>query len=101
MYFFHLCLLINLFTESGMMQQMHHNAMWCNGHKFHIKNLDDKKKTFDCGIATFFQVTNVSSRIDKNPSVSENMYYCYLEEIIDCEFNSFKIVLSQVKWYMI
>ena len=28
-YFSCLCLLIYLFTESGMIQLIHHNAMWC------------------------------------------------------------------------
>ena len=75
-YFSRLCLLIYLFTELGMMQLKHHNAMWCNGHKFCIKKLDDKRKTFDCGINVVFQVTNV-----------------YLEDIIECDFKSFKTVL--------
>ena len=75
--------------------------MWCNGRKFHIKKLDDKKKTSNCGINAIFQVTNVSSRSDKHPEVSENMYYGYLEDIIECDFNSFKIVMFEVKWYMI
>ena len=73
MYFFHLFILIYLFTESGMMQLIHHKAMWCNGHKFCIKMLDDKEKTSDCGITAVFQVTNVSSRSDKHPEVYENM----------------------------
>ena len=65
-----------------MMQLIHHNAMWCNGHKFCIKKLDDKRKKFDCGITVVFQVTNVASRSDRNPEVSENMYYGYLEDIL-------------------
>ena len=73
--------------------------MWCNGCKFHIKKLDDKKKTSDCGITVVFQVTNVSSRSDKHWQVYENLYYGYLEDIIECDFNSFKIVLFEVKWY--
>ena len=68
-----------------MMQLIHHKAMWSNGHKFRIKNLDDKKKTFDCGITAVFQVTNVSSISDKHPKVSENRYYGYLEDIIECD----------------
>jgi hypothetical protein len=28
-------------------------------------------------------------------------YYVYLEDIIQCDFNSFKIVLFEVKWYRI
>ena len=46
---------IYLFTDSGMMQLIHHNAMWCNGHKFRIKKLDDKRKTFDFGITAVFK----------------------------------------------
>ena len=99
MHFFRLFLLIYLFSDSGMMQLIHHKAMWCNGHKFRIKNLDDKKKTFNYGIIAVFQVTNVSSRSDKHPEVSENRYYGYLEDIIECDFNSFKVVLFEVKWY--
>ena len=66
-----------------MMQIIHHNSMWCNGHKFRIKKLDDKKKTFNCVITTVFQVTNVSSRSEKHPQVFENRYYGYLEDIIE------------------
>ena len=84
-----------------MMQLIHHKAMWSNGCKFCIKKLDDKKKTFDCGITVVFQVTNVSSRSDKHPEVYENRYYGSLEDIIECDFNSFKIVLFEVKWYRI
>ena len=45
--------------------------------------LDDKKKTFDCGIIAVFEVTNASSRSDKHPEVSKNRYYGYLEDIIE------------------
>ena len=82
-----------------MMQLIHHKDMWSNGHKFCIKNLDDKKKTFDCRIIAVFQVTNVFSIIDRNPEVSENRFYGYLEYILECDFNSFKVVLFEVKWY--
>ena len=84
-----------------MMQLIHHKAMWCNGHNFHIKKLDEKNNTYDCGIIVVFQVTNVSSRSNKFPKVYENKYYSYLEDIIECDFNSFKIVMFEVKWYRI
>ena len=83
------------------MQLIPHKDMWSNGHKFHIKKLDEKNNTYDCGITVFFQVTNVSSRSDKHSEVSENRYYGYLEDIIECDLNSFKIVLFEVKLYMI
>ena len=79
MYLFHLFLLRYLFTNSGMMQLVLHKAMCCNGRKFCIKTLDDKKKTSEYGITIVFQVTNVSSRSDKNPEVSKNRYYGYWE----------------------
>jgi len=79
----------------------HYKAMWCNGHKFHIKKLDEKMKNSDSGITLVFQVTNVSSRSYKHPKVFENWYYAYLEDIFECDFKSFLIGLLNVKWYMI
>ena len=57
------------------------------------------KKTSDCGIYVVFEVTNVSSRSDRHPELSENRYYGYLEDILQCDFKSFKVVLFVVKWY--
>ena len=84
---------------SGILQLKHHKAMWCNGRKFRIKKLDEKRKTSDCGITAVFEVTNVSSRSDRHPKFSKNLYYGYLEDILECDFKSFKIVLFDVKWY--
>jgi hypothetical protein len=46
-----------------------------------------------------FKVTNISSRSDRNLEETENRYCGHLEDIIECDFNSFKIVLFEVKWY--
>ena len=73
--------------------------MWYNGRKFHVKSVDDTKKTADSGINAMFQVTNVSSRSDKHPRLTENRYYGHLDDIIECDFKSFKIILFEVKWY--
>ena len=70
-----------------------------NGRKFRVKKVDDMKKTADSGITAVFQVTNVSSRSDKHPRLTKNRYYGYLEDIIECDFKSFKIILFEVKWY--
>jgi hypothetical protein len=83
----------------GILHLKHHKAMWYNGRKFRIKNLDDKKKTFDFVIIAFFQVINVSSRSCMHPTISENIYYRYLNDIIECDFNYFKLVMIKVKWY--
>jgi hypothetical protein len=56
---------------SGILQLKPHRAMWCNGRKFRIKQLDETKKNYDSGITAVFQVTNVSSRSDKRPRESE------------------------------
>ena len=68
--------------------------MWCNGWKYCIKKLDEMKKTSYCGISVVFEVTNASSRSDTHLEVSENRYYGYLEDIIQCDFKSFKAVLT-------
>ena len=72
-----------------------------NGRKFRVKKVDDTKKTTDSGIIAVFQVTNVSSRSNKHRRLTENRYYGYLEDIIECDFKSFKIILFEVKWYML
>jgi hypothetical protein len=73
--------------------------MWCSDHKFHIKKLDEKNKTSDCGINAVFQATNVSSRSERHPTVSENRYYGYLDDILECDFKSFKLLRFEFKWY--
>jgi hypothetical protein len=84
---------------SGILQLKDHKAMWCNGHKFGIKQLDETIKNSYSGITPVFQVTNVSSRSDIHPREYENKYYGFLNDIIECDFNSFKLVLFNVKWY--
>jgi hypothetical protein len=57
------------------------------------------EKNYDSGISAIFQVSNVSSRSDKQPGESENRYYGFLNDIIECDLNSFKLVLFDFKWY--
>ena len=90
--------LCNLFMYC-LLQVKHHKAMVCNGGRYQIKKLDETKKTSDSGVLAVFEVTNVSSKTDRHPEVSENRYYGYLEDIIQCDFKSSKVVLFIVKWY--
>ena len=83
----------------GLLQVKHHKAMWCNGRKFCIKKLDEKMKNSDSGIPVVFKVNNVSSRSDRHPREYENRYYGFLDDIFECDFNSFKLVMFNVKWY--
>ena len=81
------------------MQVKHHKAMWFNGRKYRTKQLDDRRKTCDSGITAIFQVTNISHRGDRHPVTSDLRYYGYLEDILDIDFKSFKVVLFKVRWY--
>ena len=63
------------------------------------KNWMKQRKHQILGFIPVFEVTNVSSRTGRHLEVSENRYYGYLEDIIQCDFNSFKVVLFIVKWY--
>lgn len=56
-------------------------------------------KTYDSGISLVFKVTNTSSRCDEHPQESKNKNYGYLDNIIECNFNSFKLFLFDVKRY--
>ena len=46
--------------------------MYFNGGRYQIKKLDETKKTSNSGIFVVFEVTNVSSRTDRHPEISEN-----------------------------
>ena len=83
----------------GILQLKHHKAMWYNGHKFCIKQLDDNRKTSNSAITAVFQVTDVSYRSDRHPQEYENRYYGVLDDIVECDFNSFKLVFLYVKCY--
>jgi hypothetical protein len=87
------------FLRIDILLLKHHKAMRCNGHKFRIKKLDDKNKSYDCGMIAVFHIANVSSRSDWRPTISKNRYYGYLNDIIECDLNSFKLVMFKVKWY--
>ena len=55
-----------------LLQVKNHKAMVYNGGRYHIKKLDETKKTSDSGVSAVFEVTNVSSRTDRHPEVLEN-----------------------------
>jgi len=61
--------------------------------------VDDTKKNVNSGIIAVFQVTNVFSRSYKHPRLTKNRYYGHLDDIIEWDFKSFKIILFEVKWY--
>ena len=73
--------------------------MGCNRHNFCIKRLDEKMKTYDNGITVVFQITNVFSKSDRHPKVIENRYYMFFDDILECDCNSFRLVLFSIKWY--
>ena len=73
--------------------------MYYHGYKFYTKKLDERKKTCDSGISVVFAVTDISSRTNIHPQRSKNRYYGILNDMLECEFNSFKIVLFFVKWF--
>ena len=44
-------------------------------------------------------MTNVSSRSDIHPEVSKNRYYGILDDILECDFKSFRLILFVILWY--
>ena len=44
-------------------------------------------------------MTNISSKNDLNPQEYQNRYYGILVDILNYDFNCFKLVLFIVKWY--
>jgi hypothetical protein len=58
-------------------------------------------KTSNSVIIVVFQVTNVSSRSERNPLVCINRYNGFLDDILECDFKSFELVMFDVKWCML
>ena len=46
-----------------------------------------------------YKVRFAPSMSDRHPRESENRYYGFLNDIIECDFNSFKLFFFDVKWY--
>ena len=95
-----------LFYVFGILQLKHHNSMRYNGCKFHIKKLNEKINTSDCGIIIVYQVTNVSSRSDTHcndqQSYTQWKYSKYFEDkYIHCRIVIVNCILYKriyVKW---
>ena len=73
--------------------------MWNFGHHFHIKKVDEKRQTNDCGVSTSFEVECCSHANDRQPVISTLQYYGEVEDIIELDFVSFKKVIFHVEWY--
>jgi hypothetical protein len=59
-----------------------------------------ENKSITSGINENFQVTDTSHGGDKHMITSDFRYYAYLEDILDVDFKSFKVVLFKVRWYI-
>ena len=73
--------------------------MYYHGHKFRINKLDEMRKTCNSRISAVFEVSNILSRNDTHLQQSKNWYYEILDDILECDFNSFKLDLFVIKWY--
>lgn len=73
--------------------------MWNFGHHFRIRKVDEKRKTYDCGVSASFEVECCSHANDRQPITRTLRYYGVLEDIIELDFMSFKKVIFRVEWY--
>ena len=80
-------------------QVKHHKSRYSNDKKYCTKYMDDKKKACDSGITTIFYLTNFSLKGDKHLITFDLSYYGCLEDILDVDFKSFKVVMFKSRRY--
>jgi len=77
----------------------HYKGLWCKGRHYRVRKLDENRKTIDCGIATYFIVDFQSHVRDGNIKTDTLRYYGLIEDILELNFRSFKVVLFEAKWF--
>ncbi|KAK2996358.1 hypothetical protein RJ639_006627 [Escallonia herrerae] len=70
-----------------------------NGFRFHIKELEQNRKTQNSGLVVNAMTPSFSSARDDNPILGDLTYYGVLEEIIELQYSGSKrVVLFRSNW---
>ena len=76
--------------------------MWAYGHHYRVERVDNKRRTYDCGIMANFQQESRSSARDPNVVSDDLDYVGTLQHIyeVDYETNG-KYFIFDVKWFKV
>jgi len=73
--------------------------MWAYGHHYRVERVDEKRRSFDCGVMVDFKQPSRASSKDKNVIEGNLQYIGKIQEIIELDYRSFKCSIFKRKWY--
>lgn len=70
-----------------------------NGFRFHVKSIENRRKTQNSGVVVTAQTSSYASRSDNNPIIGDVTYYGVLKDIIELDYlEDKKVVLFNCDW---
>ena len=69
-----------------------------NGSSYHTKSHDDHQTVQSSGIMLVATIIQVSSAKDKKPIVCDMSFYGMIKEILEINYNTFKVDLFKCNW---
>lgn len=70
-----------------------------NGFRFHVKDLEMRRKTQNSGVVVTAQTSSFASRNDNNPIIGDVTYYGVLKDIIELQYpGGRKVVVFDCDW---
>lgn len=81
-----------------MKQVLEYSSYLIDGVLFRTRKRDDTRTTQNSGVSIQASVMQVASAKDKNPVVSEELFYGTIDEIWELDYRFFRIVVFKCSW---
>lgn len=79
-------------------QVLKYQSYMINGVTYHTKERDDMRVVQNSGVKVVAKIMQVSSAKDKNPVVSDMVFYGVIQEIWEIDYHDFRIPMFKCNW---